>query len=426
MNVLLLGSGGREHAIAWKITQSKKLSALYIAPGNAGTLECGQNVALSLSDFKGIGAFVLNHAIDMVIVGPEAPLVDGIHDYFLSTPELSKIKVIGPVRQGALLEGSKDYAKAFMLRHGIPTAGYKTFNKQNFDEGTAFLQSLKAPYVLKADGLAAGKGVVICPEIEEAQNELAEMIQHSKFGNASAKVVIEEFLDGIECSVFALSDGKSYKLLPVAKDYKRIGEGDTGPNTGGMGSISPVPFADESFMKKVETKIVKPTIDGLISEGIDYKGFIFFGLIKVKEEPFVIEYNARMGDPETESVFPRIKNDILDVFDAIANQTLDKIILDIDPRFVASVMLVSKGYPETYQKGIQMHISKASKDTLFFHAGTRTFDNTVVTDGGRVLSISSFGDTMEEALEKSYLAIVNVDYSTKYYRSDIGFDLHSI
>ena len=424
MNVLLLGSGGREHAIAWKIAQSKRLSALFIAPGNAGTLECGQNVALSLTDFQGIGAFVLSHAIEMVIVGPEAPLVDGIHDYFLSIPELSVIKVIGPVRQGALLEGSKDYAKAFMQRHGIPTAAYKTFNKQNFGEGNAFLQSLKAPYVLKADGLAAGKGVVICPEIQEAQNELAEMIQHSKFGDASAKVVIEEFLDGIECSVFAVSDGKSYKLLPVAKDYKRIGEGDTGPNTGGMGSVSPVPFADEVFMEKVETRIVKPTVAGLISEGIEYKGFIFFGLIKVKGEPFVIEYNARMGDPETESVFPRIKSDILDMFDAIANQTLDQLELEIDPRFVASVMLVSKGYPDAYQKGIQMYISNAPKDTLFFHAGTRTIDNTVVTDGGRVLSVSSFGDTMEEALEKSYKATANIDYLTKHYRSDIGFDLH--
>lgn len=424
MNVLLLGSGGREHAIAWKLSQSKRLSALYIAPGNAGTLECGQNIALSLNDFQGIGTFVVSHSIDMVIVGPEAPLVEGIHDYFLSTPELSQIKVIGPVRKGALLEGSKDYAKAFMQRHAIPTAGYKTFNKQNFDEGTAFLQSLKAPYVLKADGLAAGKGVVICPEIEEAQNELAEMIQHSKFGNASAKVVIEEFLDGIECSVFALSDGKSYKLLPVAKDYKKIGEGDTGPNTGGMGSISPVPFADEVFMNKVETRIVRPTIDGLISEGIEYKGFIFFGLIKVDGDPFVIEYNARMGDPETESVFPRIKNDILEVFDAIANQTLDKIELDIDHRFVASVMLVSKGYPDAYQKGVPMHIAQTPKDTLFFHSGTRVVDNKIVTDGGRVLSVSSFGDTMEEALEKSYLATENVDYTTKHYRSDIGFDLH--
>jgi len=424
MNVLLLGSGGREHAIAWKIVQSKKLSALFIAPGNAGTCELGQNITLQLNDFPAIGSFVLSHDIEMVIVGPEAPLVEGIHDYFLSTPELSKIKVIGPVKQGALLEGSKDYAKAFMLRHAIPTAAYKTFNKENFNEGTAFLESLKPPYVLKADGLAAGKGVVICPTIQEAQQELADMIQHAKFGNASAKVVIEEFLNGIECSVFAVSDGKSYKLLPVAKDYKRIGEGDTGPNTGGMGSVSPVPFADEIFMKKVEARIVKPTVDGLISEGIEYKGFIFFGLIKVDGEPFVIEYNARMGDPETESVFPRIKNDILDVFDAIANQTLDRIELDIDPRFVASVMLVSNGYPDVYEKGIQMNIAEAPKDTLFFHAGTKIVNNNVVTDGGRVLSVTSFADTMDEALEKSYLAAKSIDFTTKHYRSDIGFDLH--
>ena len=424
MNVLLLGSGGREHAIAWKIAQSKKLTALFIAPGNAGTLELGQNINLSLSDFAGIGAFVLSHAIEMIIVGPETPLVEGIHDYFLSTPGLSNIKVIGPVKLGALLEGSKDYAKAFMLRHNIPTASYKTFNEDNFDEGTKFLQSLSAPYVLKADGLAAGKGVVICSNIQEAQEELADMIQHAKFGDASAKVVIEEFLTGIECSVFAISDGKFYKLLPVAKDYKRIGEGDTGPNTGGMGSVSPVPFADEIFMQKVEERIVKPTVDGLISEGIEYKGFIFFGLIKVDGEPFVIEYNARMGDPETESVFPRIKNDILDVFDAIANQTLNKLILDIDPRFVASVMLVSKGYPDAYEKGIPIYISDAPKDTLFFHAGTTIVNNNVVTDGGRVLSVSSFGATMDDALEKSYLAAKSINFSTKHFRSDIGFDLH--
>lgn len=424
MNVLLLGSGGREHAIAWKLAQSKKLTALFIAPGNAGTLELGQNINLSLNDFAGIGEFVLSNAIEMVIVGPETPLVEGIHDYFLSAPELSKIKVIGPVKKGALLEGSKDYAKAFMLRHHIPTAAYKTFNEDNFDEGKEFLQSLTAPYVLKADGLAAGKGVVICPNIQEAQEELADMIHHSKFGNASAKVVIEAFLNGIECSVFAISDGKTYKLLPVAKDYKRIGERDTGPNTGGMGSVSPVPFADEIFMQKVEDRIVKPTVEGLISEGIEYKGFIFFGLIKVDDEPFVIEYNARMGDPETESVFPRIKNDILEVFDAIADQKLDQLELDIDPRCVASVMLVSKGYPDAYEKGIPINIPDAPKDTLFFHAGTKIVNNAVVTDGGRVLSVSSFADTMDEALEKSYLAAKRIKFTTKHYRSDIGFDLH--
>jgi phosphoribosylamine--glycine ligase len=424
MNVLLLGSGGREHAIAWKIAQSKKLSALYIAPGNAGTLACGQNIALKLNDFPAIGSFVISHAIDMVIVGPEAPLVDGIHDYFLSVPALSKVKVIGPVRKGALLEGSKDYAKAFMQRHAIPTASYQTFNKDNFDEGITFLQSLKPPYVLKADGLASGKGVVISQDLQEAKQELADMIKHAKFGNASSNVVIEEFLSGIECSVFALSDGKSYQLLPVAKDYKRIGEGDSGPNTGGMGSVSPVSFADATFMEKVESRIVKPTVEGLISEGIDYKGFIFFGLIKVEDEPYVIEYNARMGDPETESVFPRIKNDILEVFDAIAEQKLDQIVLDIDTRFVASVMLVSKGYPDAYEKGIVMNIDEAPEGTLFFHAGTKVVDNKVVTDGGRVLSVTSFGDTMEQALEKSYNAIQNIDYASKRYRADIGFDLH--
>ncbi|MDP4290452.1 MAG: phosphoribosylamine--glycine ligase [Bacteroidota bacterium] len=423
MNVLLLGSGGREHAIAWKIAQSKKLSTLFIAPGNAGTHECGQNVSLNLSDFSSIGSFVLSHSIEMVIVGPEAPLVEGIHDYFLSLPELSKVKVIGPVQKGALLEGSKDYAKAFMQRHSIPTAVYHTFNKDNYDEGITFLKSLKPPYVLKADGLAAGKGVVICSDLREAQQEFADMIQHSKFGNASSKVVIEEFLSGIECSVFAISDGKTYKLLPVAKDYKRIGEGNTGPNTGGMGSVSPVPFADEIFMKKVEDRIVKPTVEGLISEGIEYKGFIFFGLINVEGEPFVIEYNARMGDPETESVFPRIKNDILEVFDAIATQTLDQINLDIDPRFVVSVMLVSKGYPDAYEKGIKMTISKAPHDTLYFHAGTKIVDDVIVTNGGRVLSVSSYGNTMKEALERSYSAVQKVNYNTKHFRSDIGFDL---
>ncbi len=424
MNVLLLGSGGREHAIAWKIAQSSELSNFFIAPGNAGMRDLAQNVNLPLNDFEAIGSFVKENAIDMVVVGPEAPLVDGIHDYFLSTPEINKVKVIGPIQKGALLEGSKDYAKAFMQRHEIPTAAYKTFNKDNFVEGKDFLKSLQPPYVLKADGLAAGKGVVICATLEEAEKELSDMIEFSKFGNASAKVVIEEFLSGIECSVFALSDGKSYKLLPVAKDYKRIGEGDTGPNTGGMGSVSPVSFADEIFMQKVENQIVKPTVEGLIKENIEYKGFIFFGLINVGGNPFVIEYNTRMGDPETESVFPRIKNDILEVFDAVANQTLNELDLQIDTRFVASVMLVSKGYPDAYLKGIEMTIPTAPEETLFFHAGTKYTDGKIVTDGGRVLSVSSFGETMDEALAKSYAAAETIDFKTKHFRRDIGFDLH--
>ncbi len=424
MNVLLLGSGGREHAIAWKIARSSKLSNFFIAPGNAGMRELAQNVDLPLSNFEAIGSFVKENAIDMVIVGPEAPLVDGIHDYFLSTPGIEKVKVIGPIQKGALLEGSKDYAKAFMQRHKIPTAAFKTFNKENFEEGKAFLKSLQPPYVLKADGLAAGKGVVICNSLDEAEKELSDMIEFSKFGDASAKVVIEEFLSGIECSVFALSDGKTYKLLPVAKDYKRIGEGDTGPNTGGMGSVSPVSFADETFMQKVENQIVKPTIDGLIQEGIEYKGFIFFGLINVEGDPFVIEYNARMGDPETESVFPRIKNDILEVFDAVANQTLEELELQIDPRFVASVMLVSKGYPDAYQKGIEMTIPSAPEGTMFFHAGTKSTNGKILTNGGRVLSVSSFGDTMEDALAKSYAEAEKIDFTTKHFRRDIGFDLH--
>jgi phosphoribosylamine--glycine ligase len=424
MNVLLLGSGGREHAIAWKIAQSSKLSNFFIAPGNAGMRELAQNVNLPLNNFEAIGSFVIENAIDMVIVGPEAPLVDGIHDYFLSTPEISKVKIIGPIQKGALLEGSKDYAKAFMQRHKIPTAAYKTFNIDNFKEGKDFLESLKPPYVLKADGLAAGKGVVICSSIEEAEKELSDMIEFSKFGNASSKVVIEEFLNGIECSVFALSDGKSYKLLPVAKDYKRIGEEDTGPNTGGMGSVSPVPFADAIFMQKVENRIIKPTVEGLIKEGIEYKGFIFFGLINVEGNPFVIEYNARMGDPETESVFPRIKNDILEVFDAVANQTLNELDLQIDSRFVASVMLVSKGYPDAYPKGVQMTIPLAPEGTIFFHAGTKFVNGEIVTDGGRVLSISSYGLTMEDALARSYAALEKIEFATKHFRRDIGFDLY--
>lgn len=424
MNVLLLGSGGREHAIAWKIAQSSKLSNFFIAPGNAGMCDLAVNVSLPLNNFEAIGSFVREQAIDMVIVGPEAPLVDGIHDYFLSLPDLCQVKVIGPIQKGALLEGSKDYAKAFMQRHAIPTAAYKTFNRTNFTEGKDFLKSLHPPYVLKADGLAAGKGVVICATLDEAEKELSDMIEFSKFGNASAKVVIEEFLSGIECSVFALSDGKSYKLLPVAKDYKRIGEGDTGPNTGGMGSVSPVSFADDTFMQKVETRIVQPTVEGLIAEGIEYKGFIFFGIINVGGNPFVIEYNARMGDPETESVFPRIKNDILEVFDAIANQTLNELNLLIDPRFVASVMLVSKGYPDAYQKGIEMNIPTAPEGTLFFHAGTKILNEKIVTDGGRVLSVTSFGNTMEDALAKSYSAAEKIKFATKHFRRDIGFDLH--
>jgi len=425
MNILLLGSGGREHAIAWKIAQSKKLLNLFIAPGNAGTAKYGKNVELSISDFEQIKNFVVENEIEMLIVGPEGPLVEGIHDYFLQEKSLKDVSVIGPQKKAAQLEGSKNFAKEFMKKYKIPTASYKTFDKKSLKQGLLYLESISPPYVLKADGLAAGKGVIICSEIEEAKLELSRMLKDSKFGKASEKVVIEEFLDGIELSVFVLTDGKSYKILPSAKDYKRIGEGDTGLNTGGMGSISPVPFADAKFMKKIEERIIKPTIDGLYSENISYKGFIFFGLIKVKDEPYVIEYNVRMGDPEAESIIPRIKSDIVDLFEGVANNNLSEKNIEIDPRFSSAVMLVSAGYPGAYQKGKVISGLDKTEDCIVFHAGT-IFDSThkqIKTNGGRVLALTSFSETMSKALENSYQNAEIINFEGKYYRKDLGNDL---
>lgn len=424
MRILLLGSGGREHALAWKIAQSQKLKKLFIAPGNGGTDSCGTNVELNVNDFEKIKTFVLNENINMVVVGPEDPLVNGIADYFQNDNELKDIAVIGPDKTASQLEGSKDFAKKFMIKYNIPTAAYKTFSKENINEGFDFIDSLKPPYVLKADGLAAGKGVVILDDAAFAKSELKEMIEASKFGNAGNKVVIEEFLKGIELSVFVITDGKSYKILPNAKDYKRIGEGDTGPNTGGMGSISPVPFADNAFLKKIEERIIKPTISGLLNEGIYYKGFIFFGLINVGGEPFVIEYNCRMGDPETESVIPRIKSDIVELFEGVANNNLENKEILTDERFVTSVMLVSKGYPGNYEKGKIITNTDNVKDSIVFHAGTKKDnENNLVTNGGRVISVTSYGDTMAEALEKSFKNSEIISYEGKYYRKDLGRDL---
>ena len=422
MNVLILGSGGREHAIAWKLAQSPLLNNLFIAPGNAGTLQVGRNVNLGVADFEAISKFTIDNKIDMLVVGPENPLVDGISDYFSQNDQLSDILVVGPVKAGALLEGSKDFAKRFMQKYSIPTADYKTFTKENLGEAKSFLESINPPYVLKADGLAAGKGVIILNDLDEAYSTLVEMFS-GKFGEAGKTVVIEKFLAGIELSVFVLTDGDSYVILPEAKDYKRIGEGDTGLNTGGMGAVSPVPFADKEFLHKVESRIIKPTIDGLKNEEIIYKGFIFFGLIKVKDEPYVIEYNVRMGDPEAEVVIPRIKSDLLELFKAVCENNLGEKRLEVENRTVSTVMLVSGGYPGTYENGKQIKGLDKVENSIIFHAGTREESGEIFTSGGRVLAVSSYGDNKEEALSQSYENANNIKFENMNFRKDIGFDL---
>ncbi|MBT8265580.1 MAG: phosphoribosylamine--glycine ligase [Bacteroidia bacterium] len=423
MNILIIGSGGREHTFAWKISQSSLCDRLFVAPGNSGTSEIATNVDLNVNDFDGIKALVLKENIEMVVVGPEDPLVNGIHDFFLQDKGLQHIAVIGPEQKAAQLEGSKEFAKEFLYRHQIPTAAYKSFTKENVGEGYKFLETLKPPYVLKADGLAAGKGVLILNDLDEAKAELKRMLIDSKFGIASEKVVIEEFLDGIELSCFVLTDGKNYKILPTAKDYKRIGEGDTGLNTGGMGAISPVPFATSEFLNKIEQRIVKPTIDGLQKDNLPYKGFVFIGLIKVNEDPFVIEYNVRMGDPETEAVLPRVKNDLVQVFQAISKGTLDQVELDIDDRAATTVVLVSGGYPETYEKGKTISGLHLVNDAVVFHAGAKKDNGSIVTSGGRVLAVTAFGKEYHEAIKKSYQNINKISFDKMYYRKDIGFDL---
>jgi phosphoribosylamine--glycine ligase len=423
MNILLLGSGGREHAIAWKLAQSSQLENLFIAPGNAGTKQVGKNISVNIQDFQAVKKAVLDHKIQMVIVGPEAPLVDGIVDFFESDPEVSEVAVIGPNKKAAQLEGSKDFAKEFMNRHNIPTAQHKTFTKQTLKEGYAFLETLKAPYVLKADGLAAGKGVLILQDLKEAKAELKNMLTDAKFGDAGARVVIEEFLDGIELSVFVVTDGDGFKVLPEAKDYKRIGEGDKGLNTGGMGAVSPVPFASKGFLDKVYNRIIIPTIKGLKKDEIEYKGFIFIGLISVKNEPYVIEYNCRMGDPETEVVMPRLRSDLLDLFEGIATNTLSERDVTFDDRAAATVMMVSGGYPESYEKGKQVYGLNNISDSVVFHAGTVADGPAVMTNGGRVLAVTSYGKDIHAALAKSYSNIDHISFDKAFFRKDIGFDL---
>jgi phosphoribosylamine--glycine ligase len=423
MTILLLGSGGREHALAFKLLQSSKCSTLFVAPGNAGTAKIATNINISPTDFQAIKTFAVQEKVEMVVVGPEDPLVLGIYDFFKNDTEISHIPVIGPSMVGAQLEGSKEFAKEFLVKHQIPTAAYDSFTTETVEEGCMFLETLQPPYVLKADGLAAGKGVLILQDLEEAKNELRNMLVHAKFGSASAKVVIEEFLDGIELSCFVLTDGKNYKILPTAKDYKRIGEGDTGLNTGGMGAVSPVPFADAILLEKIETRIVKPTVEGLLKDGIEYKGFVFIGLIVVKNEPVVIEYNVRMGDPETEVVMPRIKTDLVELFQAVADQKLNEVTLEIDSRSAATVMVVSGGYPEDYNKGFEISGLDSIEDSLVFHAGTKLENGKVVSNGGRVLAVTSFGNDFREAIKKSYQNIDKLHFDKMYFRKDIGFDL---
>lgn len=422
MKVLLLGSGGREHALAWKINESKRLTKLYVAPGNAGTAGIAENVNIKVTDFEALATFIENTGIEMLVVGPEDPLVEGIRDYFEADARFSRLMIVGPGKAGAILEGSKDFAKEFMIRQGIPTAGYLTVTKDNIEQGIDFLGTLKSPYVLKADGLAAGKGVLILNDRKEAEKELRLMLD-GKFGKAGNQVVIEEFLKGIELSVFALTDGKDYKILGSAKDYKRIGEGDTGLNTGGMGAVSPVPFADEEFNRKVEDRVVRPTIEGFRKEGIDYKGFVFFGLMNIGGDPYVIEYNVRMGDPETEVVLPRLKTDILSLFEAMDKGELKQAAFDLDSRFCTTVMLVSQGYPGDYEKGKVITGLEQVEDSIVFHAGTKSVDGKVLTNGGRVLAVSSYGDTMKEALAQSYKNVAKIHFDGVNFRRDIGFDL---